>query len=113
MDPSRVPYGEEKTTAPDGTGLEYVPSQRRFCPQCTADPGELHERGCPLEQCPICLQPVMTCGHNPWVVRKGKCYRCGEAVTYTIDAERTVRCPDCEAVIKRPDTAVEDWPTES
>lgn len=62
-DISRIPYGEEEDVEDDGTVL-YVARDADRCHDCRAEPGELHEPGCDVEQCPICGHQLISCPHT-------------------------------------------------
>lgn len=60
----RIPWGEEKYSG--------FPSAFRNepCPECDVEWGKLHEEGCDVEECPICGEQLLTCGHARILSRK-------------------------------------------
>ncbi len=38
--------------------------EKKKCHDCPAEPGELHEPGCDVEQCPVCGFQAISCGHG-------------------------------------------------
>lgn len=59
----RIPYGEEtRNELPDGTAL-YIPRDSEKCHDCQVERGELHEKGCDVEQCPECRTQLISCDH--------------------------------------------------
>lgn len=57
--PSRVQFGEEQSNPP-----WYLPPEGDLCPDCGVSQGELHQRGCDREQCPICKLQLIGCQHG-------------------------------------------------
>jgi hypothetical protein len=109
MVPERVRYGDEVEAEFQDGAMVYVPREAETCPDCGTDRGALHDTGCIWEQCPVCSQRLMSCGHFPWVVRQGNCHGCGDYVAYEVDDESTLRCTECQTAIARDDADVADW----
>lgn len=63
----RIAFGEE--ARPNRSAVvSYVPTEVEFCPDCGVRSGEHHDPGCHLEQCPICREPLIQCGHRRQVL---------------------------------------------
>lgn len=60
----RIPYGEEteETLGEDGPPL-YIPRDSERCHDCQVERGELHAKGCDVEQCPVCRTQLIGCDH--------------------------------------------------
>lgn len=59
----RIPYGgETRKELSDGTPL-YIPRESEKCHDCGAERGELHQKGCDVEQCPDCKTQLISCEH--------------------------------------------------
>lgn len=59
----RIAFGEEARSDRSGV-VSYVPTGVEFCPDCGVRYGEHHDPGCHLEQCPICRESLVQCGHR-------------------------------------------------
>lgn len=67
----RIPYGEEtRNELSDGTAL-YIPRDSEKCHDCRAERGELHTKGCDVEQCPECGTQLISCEHGERVLQAG------------------------------------------
>ena len=56
--PRRIPWGKERGER-RLSGFEIGK-----CHDCGAAPGELHMARCDMEQCPICGNQLLSCGHD-------------------------------------------------
>jgi hypothetical protein len=73
-DTERIPYGDESEwTMSDALGdgmrddaddvVLYIPRERETCHDCGVERGELHTKGCDVEQCPECHTQLISCDH--------------------------------------------------
>lgn len=61
--PDRITFGDEGRATGEGV-VSYVPADVEYCPDCGVRRGQYHEPGCHLEQCPVCREPLVQCGHK-------------------------------------------------
>jgi len=59
----RIEYGSETEAQIEGGSMLYIPRESENCPDCGANQGDLHKMGCDVEQCPVCSEQLISCGH--------------------------------------------------
>ena len=60
----RIKWGSKSTVWPK-------PSKGEECHDCGVLPGRLHELGCDVEECPVCHNQLLSCGHLPKENKRG------------------------------------------
>lgn len=70
----RIAYGDEEQVQPgdvyggswsDEAPALYLPRESETCPDCQAERGELHAKGCDVEQCEQCGRQRISCECEP------------------------------------------------
>jgi hypothetical protein len=61
FDNAYVLNGGEYEKIPLGSEQDPIDLKHKKCPECAVAAGEYHERGCELEECPCCHNPICEC----------------------------------------------------
>jgi len=62
----RIRYGNEHDYYPfDSDVAHYLARDSDRCHDCQVEQGELHQKGCDVEQCPVCETQLISCEHGP------------------------------------------------
>lgn len=98
-DADRIPFGEETHEVLGEGQLLYLAPSDNLCHDCQVERGELHAKGCDVEQCPVCKHQLIGCEHaksllgeEPEVPRKVKIRESPWALL-TGDNVECVECP--------------------